>query len=433
MYSLWKQAAVAVVTAGALLIPVTSRGETDDPFAGATQLDRAVLVREVVARNPDIGAARAAWSAAEQRIPQVTALSDPTVSVGVAPFSFGGHGAAHPGVTVGIEQMIPFPGKLSLKGDMAAAEAAAMRGDLDAMKLELALMASSMFDDWYVVHRALEVNAHHLEAMRQLKRSASAQYAVGRATQGDPLQAEVELARMERERLMLESEQQQLQAKMNALLHLLPGSVIPPPPPKLETSAKELPGMAELQAEAIRLRPELATARARLTGAEAGVAMAKREYLPDFGVMAEYDSMWPDPMHRFMAGVMVEVPIQLGRRKAAVEEARAQQTRMQHEEESRLNRIRAEVAQMRARVEEAQRILALYDSRLIPAARNRLTAARAAFETGGGNFMALVDAENELREMELQQHVADADVRRRLAELDRAVGRVPGLPQEELP
>ncbi len=422
MYSLLLGAAVAVV----------ATASPPDAFAGVDELDRAALVREVLARNPDVQAARAGWSAAEQRIPQVTALADPMVTVGVAPFSFT-HGGTHAGVSVEIEQRIPFPGKLSLKGDMAAAEAAAMRGDFEAMKLELGLLASTMFDEWYVVHRALEVNAHHLETMRQLKRSASAQYAAGRAMQEDPLQAEVELARMERERLMLESEQRQLVARINGLLHRAPDAVIPPPPSQLEPAPGAVPEVNQLIDEAVRRRPELAAARARLGGADAGVAMANREYLPDFGLMAGYDSMWEDPMHRFMAGVMVEVPLQLGRRKAAVEEARATRTRMQHEEASKLDRIRAEVAQSRARVEESQRTLALFADRLIPAAKDRMTAARAAFETGGGNFLALVDADNDLREMELQQHVAAADVRRRLAELERAVGRIPAVPEEGQP
>jgi hypothetical protein len=59
--------------------------------------------------------------------------------------------------------------------------------------------------------------------------------------------------------------------------------------------------------------------------------------------------------------------------------------------------------------------------------------ARAALESGGGTFLSLINAETALREVELKQHVAAADVGRRLAELERAVGRLPGVDSEESP
>jgi outer membrane protein TolC len=143
--------------------------------------------------------------------------------------------------------------------------------------------------------------------------------------------------------------------------------------------------------------------------------------------------MWMEEPHRYMAGVVVDVPLQLGRRRVAVQEASLQRTRMNREADAALLRVQTEVAQARTRVVEARRVQQLYATRLVPTASDRITTARAALESGGGSFLSLINAENALRDVELKQHVAAADVRRRLAELERAVGRLPGADSEESP
>ena len=58
--------------------------------------------------------------------------------------------------------------------------------------------------------------------------------------------------------------------------------------------------------------------------------------------------------------------------------------------------------------------------------------ARAGFETGSNSFLELIDAERELRRVELDREAARADVSRRSAELLRALGRMPGIDEAAL-
>jgi len=399
--------------------------QQDDVFAGAESLERAALVQEVLARNPDLKAGRAMVEMAKQRVPQVTALMDPMLSVDVAPASlFGMH---RPGVAVRLEQQFPFPGKRALEGDRAEQEAQASAEDLERMRLEMALAASTMFDDWYQVHRALEVNAHHLEVMTELKLSAELQYGVGMGSQQDPLKAEVELARMERERIMLEAERVSMRARINAMLHRAATAPLPPPPAALPEDVELTSDFEALREEALRNRPELKALRARLGGSEAMVALAQKAWLPDLGVMAEYNSMFEGP-HQYMAGVMVNLPIQVGMRRAMKAEADADRSRIKYEEQARIADIAGEVSAAIARLDEARAGLRLYRERLVPTARDQLAAARVSFESGRVDFMALIEAENNLRELEFSQHAAVAEVSRRRAALERALGRIPGAP-----
>ena len=82
-------------------------------------------------------------------------------------------------------------------------------------------------------------------------------------------------------------------------------------------------------------------------------------------------------------------------------------------------------------LEESEHVLSLHRERLLPIARKQVEAARAAFVASQSPFVAVIDAERNLRKAELDFATALADAERRRAELDRALGRIPGLDQKE--
>ena len=84
----------------------------------------------------------------------------------------------------------------------------------------------------------------------------------------------------------------------------------------------------------------------------------------------------------------------------------------------------------RQRVIEAQHIVTLYRERLLPIARQQIEAARIAYATGRGGFQALIDAERSVRSLELAYEEATAGLQQRAAELERTVGRTPGVAEE---
>jgi outer membrane protein TolC len=147
--------------------------------------------------------------------------------------------------------------------------------------------------------------------------------------------------------------------------------------------------------------------------------------------MASYNSMWMDRPHQYMVGLSVNVPIYVGKRSAAVEEADARLSRQTFEQQRLEDEVRVEVEKARQRLVESMHLLHLYKTRLIPAARDQVAAARSGFETGRNNFPAVIDAEKNLRAVALRAEMALADVHRREAELQRTIGEIPGTPQKE--
>jgi outer membrane protein TolC len=408
----------------------------DDQALSGPVLERAAYVRAVLHRSRSIESARQAWRAAIARVRQSGAFDDPMVSLGVAPLSIGSSSARF-GWTAEISQRLPWPGKLSLEETVSKAEADAQRCDYEAARRELALTASLLYDDYFVAVRSIEINAHHVELMRSMHAAAIAQFEAGRAAAQDPLQAEFELTHMEHDTVILASQRDVTIAQMNELLHRDPELPLPPPPKELpmpaaaDVTAPDVTLSGRLESEAVDRRPDIAAARQRAQAEEARAERAERESYPDVTVSTSYDSMWDTPEHRWMVGLSFNLPVQLGRRRGAVDEASAMRAQYEADAARMSDMARTQVVVALKQLEEAGHVLHIFEERLLPIARQQVDAARAAFIASQAPFGSVIDAEKNLRGVELDQQVAQADYDRRRGELDRALGRMPGLDGKE--
>ncbi|MEO6773999.1 MAG: TolC family protein [Kofleriaceae bacterium] len=383
---------------------------------GSAELDRNALVAAVLARNPDLEAARETWRAAASAYPIATALDDPMASYAIAPFSIGS--SVPFGQKIEVKQRLPWPGERALAGAAALADAEAAQADFKTLRLDLAEATIDAFDDDYVAARALEVNQHHRDLLGRIENSALAQYTAGHGSQQDPLEARAEIITLERERLMLETRQRTAVAKLNRLLRRRADAELPPPPAKLEV-APPVPATAELH-------PEQQAATARIRARQADIEHADRSFYPNFELMGSYDSMWNMWQHRWMIGVGIEIPLQRDKRRAAVDRARAEEAKAIAELASVSDMLDEDRDRTRREVDEATQALELYEHQLLPVARARVDAALAGFTAGRNPFSTTVMAEHALRDIELEVEEARADLDRKTAALERAEGRLPG-------
>lgn len=410
--------------------PVLAQVPSSDPFSELDRLDRELAIRAVLERNPTIEAAREAWGAAKEREPQLSSLEDPIVSYGLAPLSIGA-GDVRYGQSLGVTQRLPYPGKLGLKGEIARFEADAARHDYEAVRLQLATVASLLFDDYYFVARALEINIEHVGLLEDFQRIATARYTAGLAAQQDPLQAEVEVAHLLHRDVVLRTSQRTVVAQLNALLHRAPEATMPPPPPELDLPPARKLGAAAHVDVALAARPELKARLAEVEARAAAVRLREKDFYPDFEVTTSFNSMWGASEHRWMVGIGINLPIRRDRLRAASAEAAAALKQSESARVALEDAIRAEVYVARERLLEAEHVVELYRSRLLPASSDQIRAARGGFETGQNSFLALIEAERNQRSARLGYEEALTDFYRRRAELDRALGRMPALGIEE--
>jgi outer membrane protein TolC len=399
--------------------------------ADGQHLERADFVRAVLAQNPSIESARQSWRAALSRVRQAGSFEDPMVQLQLAPLSVASS-KAPVGYEVMVSQQLPWFGKRSLDASVAAAEAEAAKSDFEGTRRELAMTAVTLYEQYFVAQRALVINGEHVQHMLSMRDAATLSFASGRGSAQDALQAESELAHMEHDALLLASQKDIVTAQMNELLHRAPDEPLPPPPDTLPPPVTVDASAARLEADAVKGRVDIAAAKQRARAAGARADRADRDYYPDVTVSTSYNSMWDMPEHRWMVGVALNLPIFTGKRAGMADEARAMQAQFESDAARLSDAARAQVFVAVKQVQESQRLLSLYETRLLPVAHRRIDMARAGFVTGQNPFGAVIEAEQSLRTLELEYQMAHASYATRRAELDRALGRIPGLDGAEV-
>jgi outer membrane protein TolC len=253
----------------------------------------------------------------------------------------------------------------------------------------------------------------------QFREIASRKYEANLAPQQDILQAEIELARRQIE---LERLERIAIARINTLMHRAPDDWLPPPPARLSAPELSLP-VAELRGLAVASCPDLASLGAQIRAEQSRLRLGYREFYPDLEVFGRYDNFWSQASLRGQVGLSMNVPLYREMRYAAAREAQWRLSHRRAEYEQRIDEINREVQIAFERVDESRQTVALYASRMLPAARQNVTSAFAAYESGGGDFLRLVAAQRLLIALQERHQQAIADVHRRQIELERAVGR----------
>lgn len=411
--------------------PATEQKKTADPkasstlpppFEGKAELRVEALIEAVLARNPTLAQMAAAAQAAAARYPQVTSLDDPMFGGYVGPASIGSKEVDF-AYRVEVSQKLPWCGKLGLRGQNALAEASAAGHDVHDTRLQLIEATQTAFYDYYLVERALAVNEEAQRLLKEFRENAETRYRTGQAPQQDLLQADVEIGRQRERQITLERMKQVSVARINTLMHLPTGSPLPPPPKEIE-QAGTLPDVRELQARAVAQRPDLKALADRIAAEQASLALAHKEFYPDFDVMAAYDAFWQRPEQdlRPQLGVRLNLPVRKERRYAAVAEAQARIAQRQAELARLTDQVNLQVEEAYQQARESERASRLYNETILPSARENVKAAITAYATGKVPFLSLIEAQRNLVGLLDRFYETSADVFRRRAALERAVG-----------
>lgn len=409
--------------AASWLVTQTPPSVSDFHFPPEVPLRRSTLVENVLERNPSVKEAQQTLRSIEARRQKETTWQNPMVSYSFAPLSL------NPQVPFGqeirLEQTLPTLGTLGIKNQQLKSETDRAEAELRQTRLSLAAQATRFWAEWYVVGKSLDTNRQHLDSTREFQKAVQTQYAAGKIPQQAPLQAEIEFAMLEEERVMLESRRNIVAANLNALLHRDLHAFLPPAEePTLkqfsDTSLQTLENWAKSN------HPMVQAQKAKLNAAQAETAWNHRDIWPQIQVMGSYNSMWAMPEHRWMIGLTFDVPAPWSPKRFASLEA-SFQTQKAREELSRVEEtILLEVATAYSEFQEAVKLLSLYQEQLLPPTQDKLASVRAGFSTGQASFQEWLEAERALRNVQLKIHQTKATVETRKALLENATGQISG-------
>ncbi len=396
------------------------------PPEDTTRINVKDLVSEALSRNPAILAAERRWLAAQQKRAQVTALPDPNVS-----FSrFGENVETRVGPqesVISLSQRIPFPGKLGLQGKMAGQDALAEGFHYEATKRDVLFEVRQTYYDLYWVDQSLNVLKEYLALLQDFTRVAEQRYATGQGIQTDVLKSQVEISATMERRFGFEKMRQSVAARLNALLDR-PQDAGFGVASTIDT-AHLVMSEAALVDLAMAGREELQTVQAMVGKSEFMKSLARRNYWPDFTLSANYidvstgRSTAPDAgKNAWSVMVGLNMPIWLGKRKAAVREADELLASNRLAYENLENQVKSEIRDHYYQIEITGKTLELYEQGLIPQAESSLESAIANYSTGRLGFLDLLDAERMLLSLRLGHIKEQANYQKQIAAIERTVG-----------
>jgi outer membrane protein TolC len=389
-------------------------------------VDLEELIAKALKSNPSLQAARFQTEAARTQIRQARAWDAP--QVGVEFYNTPIRSFPNP-IKDGMEtdyfvqQMIPFPGKISNMAKAARSNSEMSAENYNTLERKIIRDLKSAYYELYLLQRKIGINAENQMLLRQFVDIAMKQYEVGMGKQVDIFRGQTELSGLMTDGINLEQEKKVAEAMINTILNRPANSPLGNVPDVVDTTATW--SFDQVLPLAMEARPELKAMNYNINMNQAEFAASKREYFPDLMVRLMYKNMahTGDDFWALMGGVSVPVAFwSRGKVSGKVQENRLNMQRAEQEYTAMKNMIQFEVQQAVVKVQSNRNVLLLYENTVVPQAEQTMQATLAAYQTGKTEFLMLIDAYQMLLMAKLDYHEAVMKYMTSQAELEQAVG-----------
>jgi outer membrane protein TolC len=384
------------------------------------------LLQELERRNPELQALQEGYRAALTREPQAGALPDPRLMASWAsagrPWPGAGLGE-DPNANLGVQitQELPFPGKRALRRELAGHEARGEAARYRGLRLSLIARLKSAYHELQGIREQLAALDRLESWLRQLSEAAEARYSTGVGGQQELWTVRLETSQVQSRKIPLRKRLDALTAEVASLVDRPAETLRLKPAPHGDLPS--LPELAALWGAARRNSPVLDEQRVQVDARRTGVELARRDYYPDFEVMAGYYNMGR-MKDMWEAGVRINVPLWFAeRQRPALEESAYRLAAAERQVRATELALSARIADLYSQAQSAGEVLDFYHRQLLPEAAFAVEASINAYETGRDDLFAVLSTLRALLEFELAVPQARADYLKALAALEALVGK----------
>lgn len=402
-----------------IMLPVYSHAAN-----GELNLDE--LVAEALNKSPEILASQARATAAGYRPQQAKSLPDPM-------FMFGYQNEGFKKLNIGesedamgmfsVSQMFPFPGKLRLKGEMAAKDAESQTEMSNAVKLRVIAQIKTLFNELFLAHKTLDILKQRSDLYSNIEDAAQTRYASGTGMQQEVIMAQTE------KYMILEKEEMQRQ-RIEALQGMLNTAVGRPVSAMLPRPLQPAPSffsgsLQDLVTKAYDYSPEVRSKKRMIEGAEAKIKMARREYFPDFTLGASYFPRTKGMEDMWNLTVTFNLPIfYMTKQRQAVYEAQADLSEAMQELSATKLMISSNIRDSLSMVDAADRLMRLYTEGLIPKTNQDVQLAFSSYVTGRIDTLTVISRIKNLLDYEVLYWNQFAEREKAIAKIHALTGEI---------
>jgi outer membrane protein TolC len=324
--------------------------------------------------------------------------------------------------TFSVSQDIPFPTKLYLRAKIASKLAKMAYENYKVKERDIIARVKSAYSELVLIYKAIEINKENKDVLDQLSKTATTRYGAGQGTQADALKAQVELARVDNELIMLEQKRLSAQAKLNVLLNRDPkedlGNLAAEPPVKFTQILDDFYRLARDN------NPELKAYRYAVERGQAAYDLSLNEFMPDFTVRFKQMVDKGRAENGAWAGMVgVTIPLWFFEKQSfGVKEMKSDLAMVKAEYRGKENSVLFEVNDAYARAVASKKLIELYETAFIPQAQEAVNVAIKGYESEKTDFLTVLDSQRMLISFKLEHYNATLELRIALADLERTVG-----------
>ncbi len=372
-------------------------------FAFAEELDLQSLIDEALKNNYEILVAEAKINASKFRIPQAKSLPDPMFMFGYQNEGFrklyNFSDSPDSQWMFSASQTFPFPGKLSLKGEMASWDAESQKAFSEVIKLRTIARVKELYYELFLAYKNIDIIKDRAILLSTIEDAALSRYSAGMGSQQEVLMAQTEKYMLLEKEEMLRQKIQSIEAMLNTTIGRDVSSPLGRPG---ELSYTTLPqNMEGLINTAYANSPEVRLKEKLVRGAEAKVKMAKREYYPDFTINGSYFLRNKEMPDMWSLTTTINIPIfYKTKQKQAVNEAESALSEAQHELEGIKLMLSSAIRDNYSMLRTAEKLMELYKNGLIPKTYQDFESALSGYITGKVETITVISRLKSLIELE---------------------------------
>jgi len=328
----------------------------------------------------------------------------------------------------GISQAIPFPGKLALREQTATYQAEAAVYDVTEARCRLLRDVKQRWWAIFYLDRALEIISTNQQLLRQFVQIAQTKYVVGQGLQQDVLLAQLELSKLLDNEIKLTGARNKTRAQLNTLLDRSADQTALIPK-EISTHLPALLTESDLFQQAENTRALLASSRETINAAQSRLDLAKKDIYPDFNVGAYYggrsDTLSGQERADFLSlKLSMTVPLfAASKQHKAVDQRSSELMQQRYALQDQWNQVRTEISMAYSDFQQTKNQVILYNSGIIPQARQTVASMLAGYQVNKVDFLNLVRSQITLYNYETQYWKAFTQANQALAQLTSVVGK----------
>lgn len=368
--------------------------------------------------NPELKAKYKEFEAAMQKIPQVSSLPDPNLSLGymIAPVNKSFEAQT---LRFTLSQMFPWFGTLKAQKNAATLMAESKYQVFLNAKNQLFSQVANAYYPLYELVKLKEIEQENIKILESYKNIANAKFENGTGSLVDILRVDIMINDAKTNLEILTKKEPAVTSWLNSILNRKYNEKI--------IISKELETIQlpiDYRKDSIATNPLLQELELKKQASEAAIEVARKQGLPKLGIGLEYDFMTKDrngfndsDKDMFMPMVTVSLPIFRKKYKAATNEAKLMQESYSFQKETFENKLNGTYYKLVFELEKERDLLKLYEGQVKTLTKS-LNLLFSYYSNANKDFEEVLRMQQELLKYQKLQLSSVSTFHVKLAELD---------------